>query len=196
MRPLPFYLLFFLIAWSPRPQQVTPMESDFLGEAFEFFVADSDFEAVNTLSGRILEKYPDDVALSNLVLDYSLRRRDRKLLHANFLAFWRRNQCPPLNSEAGLKGSCLSLFRVWNNNLKTVNFFEDTVVKLQKAKKLIQSNNCVDALPVLKEVEAKEGSLEPLLNLYREAYICLKDTEAAKAVNLRIERLRILENES
>lgn len=178
-------LFFCLLALPARA--LPPAEIQLYLEAFDFLDTE-DPAGVLQLEERILKNEPEEAALVTRVIHRHVQARDREGLMKTFEALVSSLKC---NAPVRTFKVCAQYRKLWIGNLDSIVFYESTSGKVEKVRRLIGAQDCAAAIPVLKEVLAKEGPFRPALDLAEEAYRCAKRESEVAAIAAQQERLRI-----
>ena len=167
-------------------------ERSFFREALQFAMDDADAAAVTRITERILSRRPSDWSLLTLVFEAEVARKDRASLRARYVQIWNRNDCPQSKNFMVLQlapALCQNLWKLWSESLESIFFYEESAVKMQKARAFLDKQNCSEALSVLKEVESREAPFRSLLEEELRAAVCLMDADAIAALQSRLARM-------
>ena len=163
--------------------------------ALNFVAQENDSESYEVLKKRILDERPFDQALIIHTLDLEARKKDRPALVSWVRALRDQNHCLASDkSDAAPAELCPFLADRWNSGLIDLLFFEETAPKFETVRRLLGRQDCAGALPVLKEINSREGVTYRGLNALLEAQICLRDDTAAEQTRARIKELRLFDD--
>ena len=188
-------LLFTLLAAAPKAARLAekPVDNSEMARALDFFESEANLEALSKVSQRVLAEAPADSALIQRLLEIEIKKKDRAALIALMKKLLEANACPPARTTAKLREPCRRLMHLWTESLSRSYFFESSAVKLQQAWRLIRERNCNESFSILRELESREGLLQPISEAYVEAYKCLGDADGAAKATLQAERWKQLE---
>lgn|GEM_PF-1121047 len=180
-----------------RPRSVAPPLAREIGrvwaESLDFVLEEGDLDGLEILRARIVKDRPDDFDLITKLLAVEVRKKDRPSLLRQVVLVRDANHC--LSERPG--SICGSLEKLWEESLSTLLFFEESAAKFEKVRRLLETRDCASALPVLKEVAARE---DPLLRTYLERLVqvqeCLGDVPGKTATEARLKELKVFDSDS
>ena len=158
-------------------------------DAYEFLDSEGDREGLLKIELRILAEKSNDMDVLSKIIERNLKNHDRAQLEQIVRQVAASNGC--FQNQLDSIPLCQQLEKIWVNNLDSIFFFEESAGKFEKARRLLDSKDCAAALPVLKEVEGREGLPKPLLEMLVRVHSCLSDVEGLDAARSRLEQLRI-----
>jgi hypothetical protein len=162
-------------------------------QALDFVIEEGDSEGLEALRARVLKERPDDLELLRKFIEVEIRRKDRSALLRQVSALRDANSCLADKPAA----VCAALSRLWSDSLSSLLFFEDSAGKFERVRRSLETRDCASALPVLKEIGAKEGPLlRPYLEKLLETQDCLGDGAGKAVTETRLKELRIFERDS
>lgn len=178
----------------PRPKATAPRDySRLWADALDFTIEENDSEGLEALRIRILKERPEDLTLLNKLLEVEVRRKDRLALVKQMTTLRDANHC--LTEDPATV--CASLAKLWDSSLSQILFYEESAGKLEKVRRAIEVRDCASALPVLKEIIAREGpQLRPYLERLAETQACLGDGLGKAATDERLKELRIFNHDA
>jgi hypothetical protein len=157
-------------------------------EALSFFEAEEDEAAFSQLASQIMKSGLKDIAIFAKISSFYLRKKERLALNAFFEELSRAFKCKTVSRDEPI---CLQLGRLWNSNLDSIYFFEDSAAKSERLRRLLLAKDCSSAQAVLKELEAREGLLFSLLEAELKISECLADIVLQDRLRVRLEELRL-----
>ena len=193
-----FFLSLSLPAFAAR-ERANPSVQVWL-TAFDFFAVENDTDALDAIRTRILElpqsreisRESDQFLLISRVHNERIANKDRKGLLSSFGKVVTSAMCRAKSSgeESHL---CLELKRLWIGNLDSLNFYEDSAAKVEKARRAIEARDCLLAQSVTNEIEAKEGLVKANLFLQQQIANCLSDAPLMEAVGEQVRTLSLFD---
>ncbi|MBS1985713.1 MAG: hypothetical protein JST16_16255 [Bdellovibrionales bacterium] len=158
----------------------------------DFLIAEDDKESVLAFQEKVLRERPEDISLAARVLEFHLKRKDRKMLVSLVSRFAGELKCSAEDFiPKAQKLACEGLDRIWTDNLDSFLFYLESSPKIEQVRRLLVAQDCPGALRVLKEVEAKEGDAKPVLMMLEKVFSCLKDSESEASVLDRLREIRV-----
>ncbi len=140
------------------------------------------------MRARVLDERLERIPLLARLVEIEVRKRDRAGLRTLVQDIARKADCRS-NAKGG---TCVWLNGVWSGHLDSLFFYEDSAGKLERARRLLEQNDCASALAVLREAELREGPHRLILERLEKAQVCLGDNAQAQNTRTLIEQLRAL----
>ncbi|NCN42126.1 hypothetical protein GW916_12850 [bacterium] len=125
-----------------------------------------------------------DRKVSEYVLDYFVRGRDRNAINEYVLEIAKLNHCSADSEKKEVVDSkhCVWLRRLWKDSLSQLQFYDSTAPQLESYREYMAQKDCSNAKLVLEQIEIREGEFLGLLNRRLRVAKCLKDVALEQRV--------------
>jgi hypothetical protein len=182
-------LAFLVSAWAVAQTSppVAPRKADplrFWLDALDYVERSGDDDAMLRLKTAIIDEKFAEWPLVTRLFELEVAEKDRPGLHELYGRMLAKHFCT-VDSV-----TCRRLRLLWEGNLDSVSFNESTAALMEKARRMLVTKDCREAVTVLKQIEAQEGAYFPQLWASREAHACLGEAEAVASLDQRIAELR------